>query len=913
MFDSLNPKIKPSGSHFDIVPCVVVKIGKYGVEIDFKCMHDTHNIRKINLNAKLPLQKLLPPEKYEQLKKENQLDELDLLIRRALKKYAYKNEDSSTGDDNLNNDTNNDSNVSTEEDKTNTTNPCADKYKDRTPEETDCAKEKKPETQPPAPPEDGKISAPIKQAVDISLTFNANALNREGYFSFFMRIDNLDDKGVFTIDELAIDAVNKYLEPIDGDESGVKKEEMIEVCKSPVIIDSDGSSLSCNGVSRNIIEQPSMTCEVSGYEIANLEKRDNGYYVDWKGRNEPLYLHIVVKIKENAKSFNERNVLTVIKNITLKVSFTGESGQKITKALETQLDKPVVYTVFDKSETVTQSLNKKLFMKAVYCSEEFAVLRNIPKAEFNYKNINYIVAMQGLLINEGVTFMSMDVDSYPYLSRTKDGVLYDSAFYNFGVFNTEVGVENVVNYYYDDKVKNTVSKEIDPIVLVKTDDALVLHVDAMMHKNSNNAFKIKTNTNDYVWLYKKNIVKGLTEVSNNIKYFSKILPELYEKENSYGVIHSNQTLKFLTNFQVSAACSLTVQMALYEAPLALSFSLMGGSGIGLMLVLERIAYAYLFGILNSIASHTIGEGIHKASKADMHLSMFETYTMFALLQKTEDREIVDAIQKDMVEEFSLISSHSEKSANYVAFLFPPLYVQTAGMMRFSPSSSSYISNYTISDICNPDTNIILTDELRWWAVEQVCRLSHINFKTIIPSYLAMIPSISARAPIHMSRKVTDMENKNLLQDILIANEDNKIFDGRIDVSDVKNLNEFKNKLIEFKSIVDSKGKNKLLSHLIEVLLNHIETTPKAKIEDDIGLLQGCCLENKDAKRKQELLEGVMAMVPYYYYLESGKQININDFVNLSPAKNTHIVENKKTYDANKIRVSNNVVIYQTKG
>jgi len=919
MFDSLNPKIKPSGPHFDIVPCVVVKIGKYGVEVDFKCMHDIYDVRRINLNAKLPLQKLLPPEKYEELKKEGHLDEIDLLIREALKKYIHKNGDdsddanNSNDNDNSNDDADNNSDTNIDEDETHTTDSCADKYKDRTPEETDCAKEKKPEPQPAAPPEDGKISVPIKQAADISLTFDVSAQGREGYFSLFIRIDNLDDKGVLTVDELSIDAVNKYLEPIDGDENGVKKEEIIEVCKTAVIIESDGSSLSCNGVSRNIIEQPSTTCEVSGYEISNLEKKDDGYYVDWKGKKEPLYLHIVVKIKENAESFDEYNILTIIKGATLKLSFAGESGQKITKTLEAQLDRPVVYTMFDKSETVTQSLNKKLFMKAVYCSEEFSILRNIPKVEFNHKNINYIVAMQGLLINEGAIFVSMNVDSYPYLSRTKDGVLYDSAFYNFGVFNVGVDAENIINYYYDDKTKKIVSKEIKPIVLVKTDTALVLYVDAMMHEDSNNAFKIKTNINDYVWLYKKNVVKGLTEVSNNVKYFSKILPELYEKENSYGLLHSSQTLKFITNFQIAAACDLTIQIALYETPLAYAMSFMGGGGIGLMLVLERIAFAYIFALLNSMSSHIISEGIHMASKVDMNLSIFEAYTMFTLLQKTEDRETIDAIQKDMAKEFSLISSHSQKSTNYIAFFFPPLYVSTASVMRFSPSSSSYISNYTISDMCNPDSDIVLTDELRWWAVEQVCRFSHVNFKLSFPSYLVMLPSIGARAPIHMSRKVTDMENKNLLQDILIANEDNKIFDGRVDISNVRSLTEFKNKLIEFKNIVASKGKNKLLLYLIEVLLNHINTTPRTKAGDDIGLLQGYSLKDKDAKRKQELLEGVMAMVPYYYYIEPKKQLKINNFVGLSPAKNTHIIENKQIYDANKVKISNNVVIYQIKG
>lgn len=533
----------------------------------------------------------------------------------------------------------------------------------------------------------------------------------------FIEINSPKNDGVLSVDSLTIEGSVVSLEEVDGDEKGSKKNDLFVAFNTTNVV-TDVDYITLGGTKRNVTQENVLfkNCSLLDDSLNPIKK------VSLKAKQKAILI-VSAELPDNAGT-DIRNVLYTMNGIKLKGKFkTDKHTFKIDGAKNFSTPMSFVYAK-DVNTFLKSAMYNGPLVRALYATDTFFYAANIPIVK-GARSPEYIRSFTELLKAYGIVYYCFDYSQQLTLSFQKDG--------NYLLYLTFPGFEQILS-------GSEVNKAINSNVEVKyinnskiaTDKKELkvnkLIIDIGYTYKSNYSVKLSAPDNyselTNIFLFVENKKLKLSVLSSKEAAIADI--DYVSLESGYSLpfsfIPSSNLVQQLTYAQSQGYATAGINMILWFAPF--SFMVTGGM-IGMWYALFYTTLAICSAVFNQISSEGLQDFNSSSYKPMPYIYGLADSFIGRNSNITSNHSNSIYLKGSAVK--GLLSTLSSQ-VDVVTF-FGPLGCSLNEISKPALPHTANFGGHLPEDLFDPDKNIVLTDELKAWAIFKINELFSFNYRS----------------------------------------------------------------------------------------------------------------------------------------------------------------------------------------
>jgi len=600
----------------------------------------------------------------------------------------------------------------------------------------------------------------------------------------------------------------------DNKDTGVDKKTLIEICSKQRIASYSNQTLKVNGEEYDVVFTKTPDSVVK-YKTYVSDKYTDGEMVLDANTTSIDLSFLITEINNNSTIEDSFFYIDKI-DVTIEASPKNSSGDKVTKTITINLQRPILFTSTKNYELVFQREAGALIKKAPLLTKTSFNLIAVPTTVDAY-NPEYVINSYYLYALLGYnSFMALGKENI-FLAESDGNNQYKIKFYKHkNYFPMEHTVKGDY-HYYDEDSKQIKQDNVSNKFSFSFQNGILVSQCEPSAKNENFITIIESkdaNINGFVYLAKPHINSQFPILSSKAIYSTKYSYKLSEIGNPFNATQAAQFFAGLCNGSAIDEANLALMEISAFSPFAyitrnpfLIFSL---------IMIHTVFVLYKIGLVN-----IVNESIKDEGKIESFTTNRENTLLLSVFAKDLHPESVDALSVIHREAFLKSRMHSVKSIDF-SILFFPFRAKTVNVASLEHPHMPTLEVKSPADLFDKDKSIVLTDDLKGYLLGGLQRLYSSN----IFLYPFPLTSISLAMPASiMKLPVVGLSKNGKLFHPFINIETNKILD-RIDVQYLTN----KDKLLQqLDSIRDEvlNSKNDYLKYAFNVLYNFVNNSSRS--------------------------------------------------------------------------------------
>lgn len=499
--------------------------------------------------------------------------------------------------------------------------------------------------------------------------------------------------GKLKIENPKVSGSRVYIENVD---TPVQKQDMIDMFHSTDFEISDAEVRFGEHILSIIKEDETFEAEIVGDDEINLTQE-----------NEEVSFYIKLKIPQDAGTDLEHFLYTIEK-IKFNYTFESDDGTNISNIFEKDLDNVASFIYLKDFIVFAQSKHyKNGFASAIYATSDEFLLAKFRGLKEVYSPIR-VKATYFLLMHYGIRSFLYSFKEAIFTSRSYPDGTSKCGIIDFGALYELVESDRAVTQTIYRPKGSELKQEIADVVIpenniYKLPDDIDTSFIVKLETNNPSNFK-----NLYFFVDREKI--DLMSVNSKVLNVADVRSSVIAKGSTFGPTVPSQIVQ---QFAAGMARSYFRLAADFFRAFAV-FTFLGG-GLGAMYVFSQTMAFMMYGMIMVVSNYRASRGLHLVNKEENLLGGLVVSGTHSFLGK--ENNIKNANTNSTIYRGGTIKSAMLTTQNFFRLcgmfrMCPILYVDEIS----SPSVpfSAKFKDLEPKDILDPETNIVLTHEHRYW-------------------------------------------------------------------------------------------------------------------------------------------------------------------------------------------------------